>query len=268
MAGDWIKMRGNLWDDPRIARLCDLCDCGEAAVIGGLYWLWAAADQHTENGIMPGLTLKAIDRKTGIQGLGAALCEIGWLADHPEGVRIVNFEEHNGASAKRRSVDAQRKANVRNVSASEADKTRTDGGQIAPNLGAREEKRREEINTEEPTVLVPDPADRALPVCPTQEILNRYHEHLPMLPRVEVMSDTRKRALSARWRQVCSDPGIRSSSDPRKDALDWFDWYFQRVASSKFLTGRAKDWRADFDFLFNPQKFAKVVEGHYHKETA
>ena len=149
MAGDWIKMRGNLWDDPRVSKLCDLTDQSEAAIVGALYWLWAAADQHTEDGLMPGLTLRQIDRKTGVQGFGAALCQIGWLEDNPDGVRIVNFEEHNGTSAKRRCTDAQRKANVRNVSASDADKQRTESGQKTPNLGAREEKRREEEKTEE-----------------------------------------------------------------------------------------------------------------------
>ena len=149
MAGDWIKMRGNLWDDPRVSKLCDLTDQSEAAIVGALYWLWAAADQHTEDGLMPGLTLRQIDRKTGVQGFGAALCQIGWLEDNPDGVRIVNFEEHNGTSAKRRCTDAQRKANVRNVSASDADKQRTESGQKTPNLGAREEKRREEEKAEE-----------------------------------------------------------------------------------------------------------------------
>lgn len=115
MAGDWIKMRGNLWDDPRIAKLCDLTDQPEAMVVGGLYWLWATADQHTEDGILPGLTLRAIDRKTGIKGFGDALVSVGWLADHPEGVRIVNFEDHNGASAKKRAVTAKRVATHRSV---------------------------------------------------------------------------------------------------------------------------------------------------------
>lgn len=144
MAGDWIKMRGNLWDDPRISRLCDLTDSPEAMIVGGLYWLWATADQHSEDGVMPGLTLRSIDRKTGIQGFGQALCDIGWLADHPEGVRIVRFDEHNGASAKRRSLDAQRKANLRNVSASQADMMETDDGQNAPDCGAREREEKEE----------------------------------------------------------------------------------------------------------------------------
>lgn len=152
MAGDWIKMRGNLWDDPRVSKLCDLTDQSEAAIVGGLYWLWAAADQHTEDGVMPGLTLRQIDRKTGIKGFGAALCAIGWLEDRADGVCIVNFEEHNGTSAKRRCTDAQRKANVRIVSASDADKKQTEEGQKTPNLGARE---REEKEKREETPLPP-----------------------------------------------------------------------------------------------------------------
>lgn len=155
MAGEWIKMRTNLWDDPRVSRLCDLTGAGEAAIVGGLYWLWAMADEHTEDGILPGLTTRAIDRKTGINGLGAALVSISWLEEHPEGVTIVGFEEHNGTSAKRRCVDAQTKANKRksstddpsdvlNVSGQDADNLRTDSGQKTPTCGAREEKRREE----------------------------------------------------------------------------------------------------------------------------
>lgn len=110
MAGDWIKMRGNLWDDPRVAKIVDLTDSSEAAVVGALYWLWATADQHTEDGIMPGLTLKSIDRKTGVPGFAQALCDIGWLADHPDGVRIIDFEKHNGTSAKKRCQTAKRVA--------------------------------------------------------------------------------------------------------------------------------------------------------------
>jgi hypothetical protein len=131
VAGDWIKMRGNLWDDPRVSRICDLTGSKEAAVIGGLYWLWNSADQHTENGLMVGLTLAAIDRKSGVKGLSAALVAVGWLCEESDGVRIINFEDHNGASAKRRSEDAKRKANVRK----EADKTRTDSGVPAEFLG-------------------------------------------------------------------------------------------------------------------------------------
>ncbi|HQY94574.1 MAG TPA: hypothetical protein PLS79_23405, partial [Caldilinea sp.] len=143
VAGDWIKMRGNLWDDPRVSRLVDMTDSSEAAVIGALYWLWATADQHTEDGIMPGLTTKAIDRKTGLQGFGNALIVIGWLADHPDGVRIIKFEEHNGASAKSRCQTAKRvsthKANAKVTQAPLPEQHDT----VTTAL-PREEKRREE----------------------------------------------------------------------------------------------------------------------------
>lgn len=147
MAGDWIKMRGNLWDDPRVASICDATDQGEAAIIGGLYWLWAAADQHTEDGLMPGLSLRQIDRKTGIAGFGLALVGVDWLEETPDGVRILKFEEHNGSSAKRRCSEAQRKANGRNVSASDADKARTDSGHAAPDERT-ESGRRAELEKE------------------------------------------------------------------------------------------------------------------------
>lgn len=152
MAGDWIKMRGNLWDDPRVAKICDLTDAGEAAVVGGLYWLWATADQHSEDGIMLGLTLRAIDRKTGIAGFGDALVSAGWLLDSCDGVQIVRFEEHNGKSAKRRCSEA-----VRKMSARDADKaqqvcgTLEEGEQQSCAPREREEKENKEQDQKQKT---------------------------------------------------------------------------------------------------------------------
>jgi hypothetical protein len=150
-----------------------MTDSSEAAVVGGLYWLWATADQHTQDGLMPGLSLRQIDRKTGVQGLGKALCDIGWLSEMDAGVCLENFEEHNGQSAKRRCVDAQRKATVRTVSASDADKPKTEQGQETPNLGAREreEKRREEKEEDKGEIA---PRKRAAPF-PVPDWINREH---------------------------------------------------------------------------------------------
>lgn len=106
----WIKLRTNLWDDPRVAGLCDATDASEAAVIGGLYWLWAMADSHTTDGTLLGLTLKTIDRKTALPGFAQALVDIGWLAEVDGGVAILGFDEHNGESAKKRAQGAKRKA--------------------------------------------------------------------------------------------------------------------------------------------------------------
>lgn len=177
MAGDWIKMRDNLWSDPRVSRLCDLTGKGKAAVIGGLYWLWSNADQHSVDGAMPGLTMKGIDRETGIPGLGKALTDpaVKYLEDGPDGVRIPRFDEHNGASAKVRAEGQKRKANWRAKSGTEVhqptgqashklrDKHGTVVPQVAGQVGdkseAREEKRREEPTASATTVIETPPAE-------------------------------------------------------------------------------------------------------------
>ena len=127
---------------------------------------------------------------------------------------------------------------------------------------------RHQEEKEPPTEVVGKPAASRPPDCPTQILIDLYHEHLPMLPRVEVINDTRKRALSARWRDVVTDADIRKSPDVRTAGIEWFAWFFSHCAKSRFLTGKAKDWRADLDFLLTPSKFARAVEGAYHKETA
>lgn len=108
MAGEWIKMRTNLWNDPRVSHLCDLTGCEEAAVIGGLYWLWAMADDHSADGTLPGMTAAAVTRKTGVPNLGSALTEIGWIEENDGCLHIFKFDDHNGASAKSRAQTAKR----------------------------------------------------------------------------------------------------------------------------------------------------------------
>ena len=136
------------------------------------------------------------------------------------------------------------------------------------NQPKQKQKQKQKQENIEATPLVVLPSAKRLPACPTDEIVSMYHAKLPMLPRVEVVNDGRRRALSARWRQILTDPDIAKSEKPKEEGVEWFAWYFDHAAKSPFLTGKAKNWRADFDFLINPQKFVKVVEGHYHKEQA
>lgn len=280
MAGDWIKMRGNLWDDPRVSRLCDLTNQSEAAIVGGLYWLWATADQHTEDGIMPCLTLRQIDRKTGVQGLGQALCDIGWLADHPEGVRILNFEEHNGASAKKRCQTAKRVANFKSGNAEVTQPALADEQDSVSSALPREEKRREEL-IQDPTGLVGLPpdgdksappdrvvklADRRIP-CPADALLEAFHAECPTLPRVMKLNDKRREHLRTRWREVDEDSKFANAAD----GLEVFRAIFKRVHASDFLSGRSKQqgrrWTATFDWITESStNFLKVCEGQYDND--
>lgn len=144
MAGEWIKVRTNLWDDPRVGQLCELTDQGEAAIIGGLYWLWATADEHSADGLLHGMTTRTIDRKTGVQGLGKALVTIGWLTENEQGVTVSRFEEHNGASAKQRAQTAKRVSNHKaNAKVTEPALPESEGGVSTP-LPREDKSKKEE----------------------------------------------------------------------------------------------------------------------------
>ena len=144
-------MRSNLWDDPRIAKICDITNKPEREVIGGLYWIWSMADEQSTDGRLEGLSLGAIDRKTGLKGLGAALVKVGWILENEDGVEIARFDEHNGVSAKRRAVMAKASSKYRASSSDrhttnmtdvsqgdDLDKNRIDNTPIVPS-GDKEE---------------------------------------------------------------------------------------------------------------------------------
>lgn len=129
-----------------------------------------------------------------------------------------------------------------------------------------------EEETRAPTVLVNTAPAASTgykrPACPTAELIELYHLHCPNLPRAEIVSDGRKRGLSARWAAVCGE-----SKFDRAAGLEWFGWFFGRAATSKFLMGQVKGrsgnyFRCTLDFLITPEKFTKVVEGFYHLQQA
>ncbi|MGA5482753.1 hypothetical protein ACPCIT_09465 [Pseudomonas siliginis] len=140
MAGDWIKMRIDLQTHPKVFRMVSALKADRLRIIGGLHIAWSIFDTHSDDGVLHGYSVDAMDAVVGWPGFTQAMIEVEWASVQEDGSLVMpRFDEHNGASAKRRANDSERKRNdrknncVRNVSASDADKTRT-----------REEKRREE----------------------------------------------------------------------------------------------------------------------------
>lgn len=140
MAGDWIKMRIDLQTHPKVFRMVSALQADRLRIIGGLHVAWSIFDTHSSDGVLVGYTVDAMDAVVGWPGFTQAMIDVEWASVNDGGSLVMpRFDEHNGASAKRRANDSERKRNdrknnsVRNVSASDADKSRT-----------REEKRREE----------------------------------------------------------------------------------------------------------------------------
>jgi len=192
------------------------------------------------------------------------------------GRRIVRLDEHRAWGwrvvnhAKYRAIRSEEDRREQNRLAQERfrEKRKADSNESKPRKprSAQAEAEAEaEANRLHPSDVVADGDSYRVPNCPFQEILALYHSKLPMLSRVRVLSNMRMKHTQARWKEVCSAEKFKLS-----DALDWFGWYFGKVAASKFLTGKTtghdgRVWSADFEWLMNGNNFAKVIEGRYHE---
>lgn len=130
----WIKIRCDLWDDPRVSRICDLIGQTEALVVGALVRLWSLADLHSVDGSLA-YTHATIDRKVGVQGFAQAAAEVGWLdTSDSGGVVIPRFDKHNGTSAKQRAQAADRKRRERAGKSGSEDLSRNERDRNATRL--------------------------------------------------------------------------------------------------------------------------------------
>lgn len=152
MAGDWLPIRLDLWDDPRVVRIARTLDCGRAAAVGACVHLWSLANRYSEDGKLTGYDADALDNSVGIQGFAAALAEAGWLLIDGDTIVVPDFDRFNSRGAKRRLKHSATTAVKRNVCASKAHKTRTStAATCAPGERTERapEKRTEEDRTEE-----------------------------------------------------------------------------------------------------------------------
>jgi uncharacterized phage protein (TIGR02220 family) len=148
MAGDWIKIRHALPRSGKVVRIMSACDADKLRTIGGLVSAILLFDEQTDDGFLDGYTLKTFDETIGMAGLGAALCneKVGWMEENEDGLTLLEWDKHNGTSAKRRLNDAERKRVSRaQESCPQNVQKKTDISRTA----SGPEKRREEIEKRE-----------------------------------------------------------------------------------------------------------------------
>ena len=124
MAGDWIKMRSDLFTHPKVIRISSALKADTLKTIGGLMSVWCLFDAHSVDGDLPGYSKETLDSHVRWEGISSAMESVGWLLENEEGLELPNFESHNGQSAKRRAQDADRKKASRKLSALDEDKSR------------------------------------------------------------------------------------------------------------------------------------------------
>lgn len=110
----------------------------------------------------------------------------------------------------------------------------------------------------------------ALP-CPFEEIINLYRQHMPDNPGVLKLSAERKTMIKERWNEAAKGIGKLFGYSTVDEGLEHWEKFFKICATSDFLTGKSpprnqgdRPFVADIEFLFNKNKFLKILENKYH----
>ena len=171
MAGDWIKMRTDLYRDPKVCVIADelMSEDGELAAyvnqmkqcdmsvtrnvtrnatVGSLVTVWGVMrhrGKRVDNDLLcRGVTLSIIDDVADMPGFGAAMAVVSWAIETEEGVVFPNFfDDYNvDPSEKKASKAAERQRRYRESKKQNGDVTRDVTRDVT--VTHREEKSREE----------------------------------------------------------------------------------------------------------------------------
>lgn len=105
----WIKVETHTPDKTELRHIARRCQCSKAEAFLAFFRLFVWLDEQTEDGQVEFFTAADADEIAGLPGFGEALQEVRWLTFDASGAMVANWERHNGKSAKRRCIEAERK---------------------------------------------------------------------------------------------------------------------------------------------------------------
>lgn len=244
MAGDWIKMRNDLADDPAVIGMASRLGVDEFSIVGRLHRFWAWADRHSSDGHASGVTKAWVDRYVQCDGFADALETCGWLFVVNGGITVPKFDRHNGESSKKRSLATERKRKQRSCDDLSHQMSRTESDKSV----TREEKRREDIS---PSLRSGESAETAPPAEPEK----------PKVRKAQTLTAYLTDCKRAKVKPVPDDHHIRRwSADAGVSAemlqIAWVKFRERYTDGEKGKGKRYKDW---------PGHFATAVKDNWFK---
>lgn len=189
MAEDWIKMRTDLYRDPKVCVIADLLLSSDGelaryvsqnmqrdiavtrnvtrnATVGALVTVWGVmrlrGRRKGSDLFCPFASLSVIDDIADLPGFGDAMASVGWAYQSDDGLVFPRFfEEYNADPAEKNpSPSAERQRRYRERQKTQADGEKPSESDVTGNvtrdvtLRHREEKRREEKSKEKAATVV------------------------------------------------------------------------------------------------------------------
>lgn len=259
----WIEAHQALADHPKVRKLARLLKIdNENEPIGILLRLWWWAMDYAPDGSLgkyePGELAWAMRWNGDPEELVKALIDAGWVDRSPDGLQIHDWYQYVGRLMDQRELKREQDR-IRQQRRRDREKERAENNHANVTRDVTRESRtyktdNTNTNNIEPTIPTKEePAaagpDRSAP-CPFEEIVNLFNSICFSFPEVKKITDGRKKAIGARWREVGN--------------VDAFREIFEAAEASPFLKGaNDRSWRADFDWILKPANWTKISEGNY-----
>jgi hypothetical protein len=242
VAGDWIKIRKDLIDDPAVICIAKDLDCSREEVVGILVRFWSWVDSHVSSGNHVKVTNVTVDELVGHEGFAVALEKAGWASFKDVFLKIPHFERHLSQNAKRRALNAEKVKRWRNQNVTQ---------NPAP------EKRREDERCNNP--LPPKRGKCPGPPIDWNGIIGRFNQVIaPILRCGQVEARTDKR-----------EAHLRKRLEEHPDLIDRIEAEARRT-SPKYLGDPTVEQSIkfiDFDWLTkSADNIAKFLEGKYRRK--
>jgi len=220
----WIKVEHNIATKIEVFQMAQMLQINRQEIVGHLVNFWVWADQNTEDGKILGNT-DVIDILT-IPDFGDALINVGWLNVIDQFIEIPKFLLHNGSSAKKRALTAQRVANHRKRHGSD-DKV-TDALLYKTILNKNKNESNNTVNE-------------------IKDLWNKFSKTkikaltVKRIKQIkELQANHTIEEISSVFEKVAKIPFMQGKND--------------------------RNWIADFNYVLRPDKFLKILEGGWDSQ--
>ena len=265
----WIESHQEVGRHPKTKKLARLLGVSLPATVGHLHYLWWWALDFAPEGVLEKYDAddiaEAIEWEGDSEVLLDALIKSGYIDETEDhGLVLHDWGEYAGKLLERRAKDRARKRAAASSAGVPVGIPRSSSGTDAEGAENRGENlvtvtnQPTVTNRNQPTVTnqpqpTPDTPDApAAEPTPYKAVADLYHEICVSYPRLRNLSESRKKAIAARWKEYGHD-------------LDAFRELFEKAEASPFLKGKnQRNWSADFNWLISSENMAKVLEGKYN----
>jgi hypothetical protein len=145
----WIKVEHTTPLKPEVLRIARTLGITRDDAFGKVIRFWMWLDAITVDGDVDGLTSQDVDAVVGVSGFANALQSVSWLEidEQNQMLRVPNFTDHNGESAKLRAGKSKRQNKWRQNKPQKSTPSNVDAA-TSTGPSTREDKRREEKREE------------------------------------------------------------------------------------------------------------------------